>query len=224
MKRNAVVCLIVCYLSALGWGIVSHTLSIGNVAHPAMYYVVWDMFCGWSGYECRHHLIAQGESGEYYKLTPNPWGDFQPYGPANRIDYDNFGIHSRRIAANVLSKTDHEPMRRVMLVEENWSKRYNIPDYLWTRMYEETKSPHSYFHTRAVYDGNCNPVELRNSWVAAVESHQLTSNPNLVQMRKQAQPIYALTSPSTQDLERTASMPPQSTGEILPASYQHRTP
>jgi len=193
MKRSLAIVVIVGYLAVLGGGIASHTLRFGNVSHPAMYYVIWDMFCGWSGYENRQHLIAESVNGEYYSLTPAPWGEYKPFGPANRPDYDSFAVHSGTIARNVLSHTRHDPILRVYLVEENWSKRYNMPDYLWKRQFEEEKEPRSYFHTRVVYDENCFPIQQKMSWNAAIYDQELRSDPRLARHRKNAKPFYAIT-------------------------------
>ena len=192
MKRYAAIATIVVYLGALGWGVVSHTLSLGHVSHPAMYYLVWDMFCGWSGYESRHHLIAQGVSGEHYLLNPAPWGEFKPYGPAYRTDYDSFGMHSIRIAQSVLNHTDHEPIQQIFLVEESWSKRYNRPDFLWRMEFEEEKDQMSYFHTRATYNGDGMLVDRRNNWTTAMAHHHVASDPRLVKLRSHSRPFFAV--------------------------------
>ena len=66
IKRWAVSLVIVGYLSSLGYGIVCHTLNFNTASHPAMYFVVWDMFCGWSAYANRVHIIGEGEDNKYY--------------------------------------------------------------------------------------------------------------------------------------------------------------
>ena len=55
------------YIGALAWGLVSHTFEYKNDSHPAMYYIVWDMFCGWGSYSNRVQVIAEGESGNSTK-------------------------------------------------------------------------------------------------------------------------------------------------------------
>ena len=45
IKLWAVSMVIVSYLGSLGYGIVCHTLNFNTASHPAMYFVVWDMFC-----------------------------------------------------------------------------------------------------------------------------------------------------------------------------------
>ena len=55
------------YLLVLVFGLFSHALGYKSTEHVGMYFLVWDMYCGWCGYEVRHHVIAQGESGQYYR-------------------------------------------------------------------------------------------------------------------------------------------------------------
>ena len=61
IKRWAVSLVIVSYLGSLGYGIVCHTLNFNTASHPGMYFVVWDMFCGWSAYANRLHIVGEGE-------------------------------------------------------------------------------------------------------------------------------------------------------------------
>ncbi|MBM4075207.1 MAG: hypothetical protein FJ267_06145, partial [Planctomycetes bacterium] len=75
------------YLSVLSVGIISHAMNFGTFSHPAMYYIVWDMFCGWTAHEIRYHVIAEGESGTYYDVSQGPWGTFMPYGDLPRSQY-----------------------------------------------------------------------------------------------------------------------------------------
>ena len=76
MKRLATVLFILAYIGSLGWGIVAHAVKYKASSHPAMYFVVWDMFCGWSAYANRTQIIAEGESGRYYDCllytSPSP--------------------------------------------------------------------------------------------------------------------------------------------------------
>ncbi len=195
MKRSVAVAIIVGYLGVLGMGIVSHTLSFGNASHPAMFYVVWDMFCGWSGYESRQHLVAEGISGNHYLLTPAPWGEFRPYGPASRTDYDNYAVHSGRIARNVLRHTKHEPIVRVYLIEESWSKRYNMPDYIWKMQFEEEKKKNSYFNTRVVYNEQGQQLQWNDTFTSIVYNRDLMADPRLARYRRVSQPHFVV-SPS----------------------------
>ena len=175
MRRWAASAVIVLYLSVLGHGVMSHALQFRQNAHPLMYFTVWDMFCGWAGWSFRTHLIAEGQSGQFYQLTPTPWGEFQPYSDLGREHYDAFHKQAWRIGTNCLRQTDHEPIICMYLVEETWSKKFNLPDPLWAQLHDEPMKPHHYFHVDATYraDGTLirsNPTfhdRHRTSWVAA---------------------------------------------------------
>ena len=88
MRRVMACGIIGTYLLMLVFGLFSHALGYKSTDHVGMYFLVWDMYCGWCGYEVRHHIVAQGESGQYYELSPPPWGDFVAFGAAGRHDYD----------------------------------------------------------------------------------------------------------------------------------------
>ena len=150
---------------------------------------VWDMFCGWSGWSFRMHVIAEGESGQYYRLTPTPWGEFHAYSDLGREHYDSFHNFAWRIGVNCLRQTEHEPMTQMFLVEETWSKKFNLPEPLWSRLHEEPRDPHHYFHVDAIYlpDGK---LVTRNStfhdrhrasWLAAsLRGHRGPNEPSIL--------------------------------------------
>lgn len=188
MKRKLINCTICGYLLLLSYGIVAHTLSLGASSHVGMYYVVWDMFCGWSGYEVRNHYIAEGQSGQFYRLTPRPWGDFQPFGPASRQDYDGYNHHSGTIIRNILAHTDHEPIERVYLVEENWAKKYNMPETLWNYQFEEPKQPRHYFSVRGTYQENGQAIAINSPWISQMNYQFTMSNPKLRKLSVQSRP------------------------------------
>src|SRR5579859_6704817 len=126
MKRVCVIAFSLFYVAALVYGNICHLLQSGLATTPMMYFVVWDMFCGMSAFDSRVHIVAEGESGKYYDLTHPPWGDFYPYGYIGRESYDQFQSHTPAIGLNVLKHTRHEPMTRVLVIEECWAKKYNM--------------------------------------------------------------------------------------------------
>jgi len=166
MKRLLASVVIAAYLGSLGYGIVCHTLNFNTASHPAMYFVVWDMFCGWSAYANRLHIIGEGESGRYYRLAPGPWDDFHPYGNLSRHEYDAFLSHAGRLSVNCLKQTRHEPMRRVFVVEESWAKKYNLPDDIWSQFFDEPKQRHSYFRIRRVMAPCGRITGVQSAWIA----------------------------------------------------------
>lgn len=192
MKKWLIHGTIVAYLAALNWGILAHTLSIGTGAHPAMYYFVWDMFCGWAGYSSRTIIIGQGDSGQYYELAPGPWGEFKPFGSIGRRHYDPDGSHSPKFALNVLRHTSHEPITRIIVVEECWAKQYNLPDELWKRRFEEPKVPHRYYKVRHIYTPDGAIVQSYPNWLSLQYSIAVSDNPRLMQDRYRGRPFFAL--------------------------------
>lgn len=192
MKKWLTHLAIAAYLSALAWGIVAHTFGFKNNAHPAMYYVVWDMFCGWGSYSNRMQVIAEGESGEFYQVTPAPWGTIKPFGKLDRRHYDFYGVAINRIAMNVLKHTEHEPISRIYVLDECWPKKFNIPDKLWNERYTEAKDPHHYFHVRYVIAGDGTLVEQNPNWFQYQQMVAVSSNPRLVQELERSRPMYAV--------------------------------
>lgn len=180
MKRVLSHATIVAYLSVLAFGLAAHTLSWGKTAHPGMYFIVWDMYCGWSAYESRLHVLGEGVSGEYYQLTPPPWSDFHPHGNIGRAHYDVQAGFLNDMALMTLRNTSHEPIHRILVIEECWSKKYNLPDELWARRFDEEKQRHSYFHLRAVANADGRIVGLANQWPTVIAQRCLMNNPRLM--------------------------------------------
>ena len=192
MKRWLTHFTITLYLGFLAIGIVCHTANWGVNSHPVMYFNVWDMFCGWAAYELRYHVVGEGESGTFYELLPGPWGDIRPYGPVGRRHYDPNALFSLRMAMNTLKHTDHEPMARLFVIEENWAKKYNLPDWLWNRCYEEPKDKFSYFRLRHIVTGDGALLRTQESWLAHQNGLAITNNPRLHADARRGQPFIAV--------------------------------
>lgn len=180
------------YLGALALGLVCHAMNFGLSSHPAMYYVVWDMFCGWSAHEIRYHLIGEGESGAFYRLSPAPWNTFAPYGDLERDQYDAIGNAHARIAMNTLRHTEHEPIHRIFVVEEAWPKKYNLPDHLWAHRFDEEKDPHSYFWLKTVFCGEGMVIQANRDYVANLIEQTIADNPRLKADTLRGKPFYAV--------------------------------
>lgn len=180
------------YLSALSLGIASQTMKFGTGAHPAMYYFVWDMFCGWAAYEVRYHVIAEGESGTYYWLAPGPWGTFRPFGDLARNHYDFYGNGLLRMAECTLKNTDHEPIRRIISLEEAWAKKYNLPDHLWAYRMNEPKDAMSYFWLRNVYSPEGVPMYGQQDFLKQLYTDTIFSNPRLHADSTRGRPMFAI--------------------------------
>jgi hypothetical protein len=180
MKRSLSTLVIAVYLVALLAGLASHTLNFQPYSHPVMYFFVWDMYGGWCAFETRHHVLAQGESGQYYQVLPPPWGTIQPFGSVDRQHYDVKMNFLPQMAAFALRHTRHEPIQRIVIVEEAWCKKYNLPDELWRQRYDEPRRPISYFHIRAVADSDGRVTEISQQWPIIVSNRCLMDNPRLM--------------------------------------------
>lgn len=192
MKKWLTHCTIFCYLSALGWGVVSHTVSFGTGSHPVMYFLVWDMFCGWSSYSSRMIVVGEGESGKYYELSPGPWGDYRPFGSIGRRHYDNTGMHAPKLAINALKHTKHEPIHRVFVIEETWAKKYNLPDKLWEERFDEPKSVNKYHTVLHVFSPDGSLVQSYPNWLSQQYSFAVGNNPRLMKEQRISRPFFAM--------------------------------
>ena len=178
------------YLTTLAWGLVCHTLSFNQTAHPLMYYIVWDMFCGWGAYASHIHVIAEGESGKFYELTPPPWGEMRPYGSIGRQHYDSFLAHASTQAMNVLQHTRHEPITRMFVVESAWAKKYDLPDFVWNQTYNEPKDPAVYYRLRQELSSDGMALRRYSSWGENYAWLSVVDNPRLKAEARAAQPFF----------------------------------
>lgn len=191
MRRRLPWLFVTTYLAALGWGIVSHTVGYGSLAHAGMYYVVWDMFCGWNAYSTRMEIIGEGESGKFYRLAPGPWGEFHPYGSLDRRHYDTSGRNCGRTALNTLRHTRHEPIVRFYTVEEAWAKKYNLPDAVWAHRFDESKDVRKYHHVRAVYGPDGSVERIHPDFLGHQAYLAVAENPRLSREYHQGRPFWA---------------------------------
>ena len=181
------------YLGSLGLGVASHALRYGEGAHPLMYYVVWDMFCGWTPHSYRTHVLAEGESGTWYDASTGPWDDFKPYGHLPRICYDVEGTHAARIGLNVLRHSAHEPIARLVVVEECWPKKFNLPQDRWEARFHGPKDPVSYFAVRHVVSADGVLLGSRPSWFAETVRRDLHGGEKVRRLAHRSAPLFAAT-------------------------------
>lgn len=200
------------YLAVIGFGLISHAVEFRAHNDPAMYFIVWDMYSGWSAYETRLHILGQGESGALYDLSVPPWGEFLPFGEIGRRHYDVRVQFADQLANLTLRHTVHEPMQRIVVVEEAWSKKYNLPEHLWTRRFTEPREPSSYCHVRAVLSPDGEYLQRSPEWPTLIANHGLMNNPRLRSDISRGHAFVAV-DPSI-----------ESTPVITPASYQTGLP
>jgi hypothetical protein len=181
MRRVLVLAFIALYLGALAYGNLCYALGHGTGSHPLMYFIVWDMFCGWSAYDSRTHIIARGESQKYYELAPAPWGEIHPWGSLGRRHYDGFNTHTGRIALNTLRHAAHEPIERIFVIEECWAKRFNLPDAVWASRYDGPRDVTKYHRLRSELLADGTPVKRQSAWLAHQSLLTVWENPRLQQ-------------------------------------------
>ena len=177
------------YVGILSWGIVAHALKVGLCGNTLTYFVVWDMFCGWSAWDSRTHVIAEGASGEFYDIR-EPWGEFHPFGHVARIHYDNTNILLPKHIDNVLSHTEHEPIDRVFVIEEVWPKQYNLPPKLYQHYFGRANDKLSYFHLRAVCQDNGAVITSYPDWYTQQALNAIYDNPRLRRQSRDASSFY----------------------------------
>jgi hypothetical protein len=177
------------YLLALLFGFVSHAFDIKTGCHPVMYFLVWDMFCGWAGFEGRTQVIGEGESGKFYELAPAPWGEFHPYGDMARQHYDPECKQGERIGHMALNHTKHEPMVRIFVVEEEYPKKFNLPDAQYEAYYGKPKDFHKYCHTRFVLTPTGEVLNMQPTFFVYQYQWGLRDNPRLMSDARRSQPF-----------------------------------
>ena len=192
------------YLAVLLFGVIAHGANYHEGAHPSMYFIVWDMFCGWAAYENRTHIVGQGESGKFYELAPGPWGDYHPYGNISRQHYDSFNSFPKVLALNTLKHTQHEPMTRLYAVEECWAKKYNLPVSLWKQRYAEPKEPYSYFHMRTAMTPEGQITDNVVPWLSYQTSFTISDNPRLDRESQKSAPMF-MVRPTSETLSPSAN-------------------
>ena len=180
------------YLSMSFIGIAAHAMNFGTASHPAMYYFVWDMFCGWAAHEIRYHVVAEGESGAYYDVSQGPWSTFKPYGDLSRAQYDILGNGLHKIALHSLKNTDHEPILRIIVAEEVWPKKFNLPESLWNMRFDEPKDPKSYFWVRTTMDGDGTILSHRPNYLSYLYTKTVANNPRLQADTQRGKPFFAV--------------------------------
>lgn len=209
MKRWLTHAAIAAYLSALAWGIFAHAVTYKVGAHPLMYFVVWDMFCGWASHESRHHVIGEAQDGAYYELSPGPWGDFNPYGSIGRRHYDTSGMFAAKMATNCLKHSQHPPMSRIFVVEECWPKKFNLPDPLWQVTMNEPKDIVKYYHLKHIFDTEGQLVRSNGHWIDWQVNYGIANNPRLAEDARRGMPLFDIPRYQQNSMANTVYSPGQ---------------
>lgn len=189
VKRWAAGLFVTCYLLWLTVGVVGHALKIPLVGNTLGYFIVWDMFCGWSAYDNRTRLIAEDSQGNYFEVR-EPWGAFTPFGNVDRVNYDVSSNLTPRHIKNVIAHTQHPDIDRVYVVQEIWPKQFNVPDRLWTRYFHEPKDTMTYYSLFAICRADGSTIESYPDWFNVQTMRGIADNPRLQQAAQMATPLY----------------------------------
>ncbi len=201
LRRWASAIFISGYILALSWGVIAHAMKFGLVGNTISYYLVWDMFCGWSAYDNRTHIVAEDSSGQFYRVR-EPWGAFTPFSDVDRVNYDVSNNLTPRHIQHVLAHTSHPPIDRVYVVEEIWGKQYNVPDRLWSYNFLEPKEKTSYFNLRAICNARGTLIDSYPSWFTRQTLQAIADNPRLQrESSRGTQYLNTFFNPSRQRIE-----------------------
>ena len=179
-SRLAVNSLIAGYLGSLAIGLALHAWQLpGHNTLPG-YFVVWDMFCNWTGYENRVRFIGEGESGRHYDLLAADIHSPRLHGSEHRAHYDYSGRHTPLVASRVAERSRHEPLTRIFVMEESWSKQFNLSP----RLYEQThgcRQPDRvvHRHLRGILAPNGRVLQTQASWFVCQQQEAMLANPAL---------------------------------------------
>lgn len=192
MRRWVIGCFIATYVSALGLGIGCQTLRMGIAMHPAMYFLVWDMYCGWAAYNHRYRAIAEGVSGTYYDLNPAPWGSFRPYDRLDRLQYVLAMQNQALVTRHVAERTEHEPFARMFIIEESWAKQFDLPEYIWKAHNAIPRSPHYYTKVVLEQAGDGQIVNIHPQWLDFQNHIMVADNPRLQESIRATRPFWVV--------------------------------
>ena len=115
-----------------------------------------------------------------------------PNGDLSRAQYDILGNGLHKIALHTLKTTDHEPILRIVVAEEVWPKKFNLPDPLWNMRFDEPKDPKSYFWVRTTMDGDGKILSHRPNYLAYLYTKTIANNPRLQADTQRGKPFFAI--------------------------------
>jgi hypothetical protein len=180
MKRWIVNAGILGYLGALAFGFSCVACQV-RIYSPPMYFLTFDMYGGWSGYDAKMQVIGEGQSGRFYVLSPGPWGEFDPYSSRlSRQCYDQGFEYGNILMRPALAHTQHEPILRVFVVEQEYPKKFNLSDAQFEAYYLKPKPQRIYSHTRMVLSPQGEMLAQSQTWLRYQDNLSVVDNPRLV--------------------------------------------
>jgi hypothetical protein len=189
MKRKLINAAIGGYLCALVVGVGCVVTQV-RFFWPPLYFLTFDMYGGWSGYDCKMQIIGEGESGRFYVLSPGPWGPFNPYSERlSRQCYDQAFEYGRRLARPGLAHTTHEPILRIFVVEQEYPRKFNLPDAQYQAYYRTPKPDRIYSHLRMVLTPEGEVLRQSPVWLQYQDNLSISDNPRLVAQAASKRPF-----------------------------------
>ncbi|HXY33513.1 MAG TPA: hypothetical protein VEI07_04750 [Planctomycetaceae bacterium] len=167
------------YLAALAFGFLCVACQVQFFSVP-MYFLTFNMYAGWSGYDAKMQIIGEGQSGRFYVLSPGPWGEFDPYSRFSRQCYDQAFEYGRILMRPALAHTQHEPILRVFVVEQEYPKKFNLTDAQYEAYYQKPKQKRIYSHTRMVLSPEGEILTQQPTWLRFQDNLSIVDNPRLV--------------------------------------------
>lgn len=142
------------YLSVNGWFMTRHMIGDSQSVNAA-YFFTWDMFPGYVTENTRRRIVGVTKEGRYLQLFPEE-EDYRTGidGQVSRLDWIFLNKHldvlreklEERVAA--FNNGNDDPIVRVVLVEEFWPTKFNLPDDLYREAYGVEHPHRRYWRTR----------------------------------------------------------------------------
>jgi hypothetical protein len=189
MKRWMVNAGIGVYLTALVFGFLCVAFRVQLFSVP-VYFLTFNMYGGWSGYDCKMQILGEGQSGRFYVLSPGPWGEFHPYSShLSRQCYDQEFEYGHILARAGLAHTQHEPILRTFVVEQEYPKKFNLSDAQYEAYYEKPKPQRIYSHMRMVLSPEGEILTASPTWLRYQDNLSIVDNPRLVTDATRSRPF-----------------------------------
>lgn len=139
-RKIGIVVACAAYLAVNGYFMLRHMVGDSNSAKAA-YFFTWDMFPGYFTESTRTIIVGVTEDGRHVQLVPAA-GDRYSAGlndSVSRIDWMLRESDVRPVLDRALRRYNAEnpetPIRRVLVVQQFWPIKFNLPDDLYRTEY-----------------------------------------------------------------------------------------
>jgi hypothetical protein len=146
IRRAGVLLFCAAYLLTTAWFTLRHVLG-DSLSHPVAYFFTWDMFPGYVTESSRRMVVGHTQDERFVKLLPSESHRFR-WGINNevsRLDVDrnakNLEWAIEQSVGEYNDAHSKSPIKSVLIVEQYWPSRFNLPDDLHREHYGEP-NPH----------------------------------------------------------------------------------